>query len=127
MDARGFSLAEVLIAVVVVGILAAMALPRYGRTVERGYWRAAQDILQTVYSGEQVYEAANGTYVNPATCAPAWRCIYVDNPNTGAIPVTFLVGGVSATTFTARATRKVGVFMTIDQNRNLNTARWPMP
>jgi len=51
MRARGFTLLEVLIAVAVIAIVAAVALPQYGRAVQRSYWRTARDLLQTIYSG----------------------------------------------------------------------------
>lgn len=124
----GFTLMEAMIVVMVLGILAAFAFPQYTRVVERSYWRSAQDVLQTIYAGEQVYEAANDTYVDPAACptGPAWRCIYVDPPNAANIPVTYSVAA-AATTFTATATRTGGGSMTIDQNRALDTSGWPMP
>ena len=125
----GFTLGEVLVVVIIIGILASIALPQFRKTVVRGYWNAAQDLLQTVYSGEQVYEAANDTYVDPAGCVPAWRCIYMDDPNVANIPVTYAVEGVSATAFTAKATYtgEGGGSMTINQNRALDTTGWPMP
>ena len=127
MRDRGFTLTETLIAVSIIAITATVAIPQYRRAVERGYWRTAQELLQTIYAGETVYESVNSTYVNPAGCAPAWRCIYMDDPTSPSIPVAYSVSGVSATTFTATATRKAGQFMTIDQNRALDTTSWTMP
>jgi len=127
MRERGFTLLEVLIAVAVVAILAAVAIPQYTRAVQRSYWRTARDLLQAIYSGEQVYEAANVTYIDADSCAPAWRCIYMDDPFTANIPVTYSVGGVSATTFTATATyTPTGETQTVDQNRNWG-GTWAMP
>jgi len=138
MRARGFTLLEVLIAVAVIAIVAAVALPQYGRAVQRSYWRTARDLLQTIYSGEQVYQTANGTYVdadNPAVCTgipptlPVWRCIYMDDPQTNTIPVTYDIGGVGANTFTATATYEDGAArptLTVDQNRNWG-GTWAMP
>ena len=131
MGGAGFTLSEVLIAVIVVGILAAAALPQFRKTVVRGYWNAAQDILQTIYSGEQVYEAANDEYVDPTACPapdPPWRCIYMDNPNVANVPVTYAVAA-GPTTFTATATYTGagGGSMTVNQNRVLDTSGWPQP
>lgn len=117
MKSRGFTLLETLITVTIITIMASVAIPQYTKVVERGRFRTAQGLLQAIYAGEQVYETANGTYVNPATCATPWRCIYMDNPNSPTMPVTYTVSGLSATTFTATATHTPnGKTKTIDQN-----------
>lgn len=135
MDERGFTLSELMIVVVVIAILAAVAFPNFQRAVEQGHWRAANDILHTVYSGEQVYRTSNNTYVNPAGCgAPTgpWRCIYMDDPN-GVLPMTFAVVA-GANTFTVTATRNGGpcngMTQTLNENRvlggtsDLANGRW---
>lgn len=130
MRSRGFTLLELLITVVIIAILAAVAIPQYNRAVQRSYWRTARDLLQAIYSGEQVYEAANGSYVDADACAPAWRCIYMDDPNTATIPVTYTVAVVGAppTAFTATATydTTAAETQTIDENRNWG-GTWAMP
>ena len=116
MDRRGFTLHEVLTAVIIIGVLATLALPQYNRTLERSRWRASRDILEAIYAGEQVYATLNAnTYCNPAlppgpppACPNGWISIYVDNPATGPLPVAFAVSlpipPAPATSFTATAT-----------------------
>ena len=102
----GFTLLELLMTVVVIGILAAMAFAGYQRTVEGGRWQTARDILQTIYSGEVVFWTTNNQYFAPG----AWSTIYMDDPNV-TIPVTFTVVVNNAAvppTFTATATRNGG-------------------
>lgn len=118
MRARGFTLLEVMMVVAVIAILAVVAIPQYNKAMQRSYWQTARDLLQAIYSGEQVYETANATYIDADACAPAWRCIYMDNPNTPSPPVTYTVGGVTATTFIATATyTPTGQTQTVNQNR----------
>ena len=122
----GFTLGAVLVTVGILAILASIAVPGYLKAVERGHWRGAQDVLLAIYAGEQVYEAVNDTYVDPAGCVapPPWQCIYVDNPNGGV--VTYAVNATK-TTFSVTATRKAGVSMSIDQTKAIDTTAWPQP
>ncbi len=132
---HGFTLTEVMITVVIIGILAAIALPNYRRMIELGYLREAQDLLMTIYNGERAYSFANNSqYYDVIAEAPPsteWRTIYMDNPNLGSIPVDFsvtAVGGASPT-FTATAQRNPPAgspcSASIDQNRALTvSASW---
>lgn len=95
MNRQGFTLTELMMTVVIVGILATLALPSLTRPVEAGYWRSARDILITTYMGEKVYYHLNGSiYIAPigsstsAADNAAWSAIYMENPN-GGLPITF--------------------------------------
>ena len=123
--------------VAIVGILAAIAIPQYGRTVERGYWQAAQDVLLTVYAGEQTFFTVNNQYQPIPLGSPMamWRTIFMDDPNTPTVPVTYNVAtnGLQGNQakFTATAIRNGGLLngsaITIDQNRTMNLTNWPRP
>lgn len=132
---RGFTLTEVLMTVVIIGILATMAIPQYNKTLEQTYWRQSRDILMTVYAGQQVYFTLNNQYFNivDETDPAQWRQIYMDNPNgLPSIPVSFAVSAAGvgvASTFTAAATRLGtgpcgGDGLAIDQTRTLS-GTWP--
>jgi prepilin-type N-terminal cleavage/methylation domain-containing protein len=124
---EGFTLMEVLMVVVVIAVLAVIALPNFRKTMERGYWREATDLLMTVYAGEETYFSLNDKYydVNEAGGMTEWRIIYMDDPNLAAVPVAFKVTspGPAFTTFTATATRNGGPCngqtQTINQLRTL--------
>lgn len=135
---RGMTLMELLITVTIVGILASMALPSFDRAVDRGHWRDAQDVLRTVYAGEQVYFTTNDVFrALPAGSTLAeWREIYMDDPNTGVIPAAFTVATTIGPppTFTAKAQHADGRCMTMDENNLFDfappiagCAAWPMP
>ncbi len=53
----GFTLIELLIVVVIIGILAAIALPKFGQTRERAYVSAMQSDLRNLQSSEEMYYA----------------------------------------------------------------------
>jgi prepilin-type N-terminal cleavage/methylation domain-containing protein len=134
MGRGAFTLTELLTVLIVIAVMAAVAVPQYRKATERGYCRSAQDLLQTIYTGEQVYWTARATFTDPATCASPpgpWQCIYMDNPN-GTLPVTFAVPASGASTFTAQATRDAGGLcagkvMTINEQRVLGGDWIPDP
>ena len=135
MNRKGLTLTEVMMTVVVIAILASAAIPQYQRTLHRGYWRTAQDLLMTIYAGEQVYFVIEDAYFGPLAAGGTWATIYMDDPNgAGTLPVAFTVtaaGSGPSSTFTATATGSTGTCagrtLTIDQTRTLNDAGWPAP
>jgi len=63
----GFSLIELMIALAIIAILAAIALPSYREYVLRSNRRAAQTSMVDIANREQQYFAANRAYANKAT------------------------------------------------------------
>ena len=60
----GFTLIEILVVVLIVGILAAIALPQYQRAVEKARAVEARELLDTVYKAEQMFFLTNGSYAS---------------------------------------------------------------
>ncbi len=59
----GFTLIELMIVVIIVGILAAAAVPIYTGFVKRAYVTEAKASIGTIRSAEEVYFAEHGKYV----------------------------------------------------------------
>ncbi|MFO7590638.1 MAG: prepilin-type N-terminal cleavage/methylation domain-containing protein [Acidimicrobiia bacterium] len=59
---EGFTLIELLIVVVIIGILAAIALPKFGETRERAYVSAMQSDLRNLQTEMEMYYANDYTY-----------------------------------------------------------------
>jgi len=71
LDRRGFTLIELMIVVVIVGILAAMAIPRFMSANLRARQSEAREILKQVYSMQRAYRQEYDTYYGNAVSASA--------------------------------------------------------
>ncbi len=75
---KGFTLTELLITVAILGVLAAMMVPRYFQTeVARASEAVSQ--LAVIRLGEENYNTANGSYL--AIPAGTWAQIGIDAPS----------------------------------------------
>ena len=63
-DKQGFTLLELLVVVLIIGILAAIALPQYRRAIEKSKAAEALTILKSVYNSASILYLTNGTRVN---------------------------------------------------------------
>lgn len=52
---EGFTLIELLIVVVIIGILAAIAIPKFGQTRERAYYTAMKSDLKNLQTQQEIY------------------------------------------------------------------------
>ena len=67
---QGFTLIELLIVIVIIGILAAIAIPKFGKTREKAYFKAMMSDLRNLQSQQEVYysnPANNYTYATTTT------------------------------------------------------------
>jgi len=73
---RGFTIVELLIVIVVIGILAAITIVAYNGVQERGKFASMRSDISALNKAIQLYYADNGTYpVTPATgtgCSGNW-------------------------------------------------------
>jgi prepilin-type N-terminal cleavage/methylation domain-containing protein len=61
-NTRGFTLIELLIVVVIIGILAAIAIPKFANTKEKAYVAAMKSDLRNLVTAQEGYFADNVTY-----------------------------------------------------------------
>lgn len=95
-NSKGFTLIELLIVVVIIGILAAIAIPKFGATKDKAYVAAMKSDLRNLVTAEESYFADNVTY--STTLATS-----VFNSTAG---VTVVIGAASGTGWNATATHQ---------------------
>ena len=61
---KGFTLIELLIVVVIIGILAAIAIPKFADTKKKAYITAMKSDLKNMVSAAEASFADNNTYAN---------------------------------------------------------------
>ena len=66
-DKKGFTLIELLIVVVIIGILAAIAIPKFSATREKAYFAAMKSDLKNLASQQEIYYADEYSYTNNTT------------------------------------------------------------
>ena len=64
---KGFTLIELLIVVVIIGILAAIAIPKFANTKSKAYVTAMKSDLRNLVSAQESYFADNAKYTTDAT------------------------------------------------------------
>ena len=96
----GFTLLELLIVVIIIGILAAVALPGFGRMVRRSRTAEAQNVVGSMLTAEFLY------YQERRSFASAAGDLLVDIPPSANFA--YSVTGATATTATVLASGQGG-------------------
>jgi type IV pilus assembly protein PilE len=102
---RGFTLIELMIAVVVIGILSAIAIPNYRNYVQKAERGAAKAVMLNLMQTEERYFTNNGTYLAIAalpTAAPAgWQNYSGSSTTSVKYDITVAAGLISGAGTTA--------------------------
>ena len=103
---KGFTLIELMIVVVIIGILAALAIPRFMRATTKAKQSEAKQLLKQIYTMQHAYRQEYNTYPSYAATTPgaasAWADIGVDFQVSARYSYV-CVGGANIFTVTATA------------------------
>src|SRR5258706_7842331 len=68
MNRKGFTLIELLIVVVIIGILAAIAIPKFANTKAKAYIASMKSDLRNLVTAEEAYFADSVKYAATTSC-----------------------------------------------------------
>jgi type IV pilus assembly protein PilE len=104
---RGFTLMELMITVVIIGILASVAIPNYTDYVAKSRRAEAQSTLLQVASWMERYFTENNRYDLSANAGnpPTLPTGFTNVPQTGTAYYTITIATPNTTTYTVTATR----------------------
>ena len=94
---KGFTLIELLIVVVIIGILAAIAIPKFANTKEKAYVASMKSDLRNLVTAQEAYFADNNSTYAASTGA-------MGTNYRASSGVTVTINSSTATGWTAKAT-----------------------
>ena len=109
MNRRGFTLIELLIVVVIIGILAAIAIPKFSSTKGKAYIATMKSDLKNLASAQESYYYDYSVYYNGAI--PNASLLFSPTVNVTITMVSADVSGWSATSAYAGIANTCAVFV----------------
>src|SRR5437016_1307149 len=110
MNRKGFTLIELLIVVVIIGILAAIAIPKFANTKEKAYLASMKSDLRNLVTAEEAYFADSVKYTTNLGTA------YATTSGVGTAPgqpmtITLTADGWEATVGHSTTTKQCAIYV----------------
>ena len=122
-DEGGFTLIELLVVILIIGILAAIAIPSFISQKNKANDAAAKSYVRNEQTAEETYYTDNNAYANTLAALVAIEPTLNQYPGTATPPDPT----VSGNSYTISATSKAGVTYTIARATNGTTTRTCSP
>jgi prepilin-type N-terminal cleavage/methylation domain-containing protein len=114
MNRKGFTLIELLIVVVIIGILAAIAIPKFANTKEKAYIASMKSDLRNLVTAEEAYFADSLKYAYGANkaCTPAaGKVTFCESTGNTVGSIGTSADGWTATIFSANTTKTCAIYV----------------
>jgi type IV pilus assembly protein PilA len=115
MNRKGFTLIELLIVVVIIGILAAIAIPKFANTKEKAYIASMKSDLRNLVTAEEAYFADSVAYSttssNCANPAPSGTVNFCPSSGNFLGTITKTADGWSAGMTNQNTTKTCAIFI----------------
>ena len=112
MNRKGFTLIELLIVVVIIGILAAIAIPKFANTKEKAYIASMKSDLRNLVTAEEAYFADSIKYAGTTSCtASSGTATYCETTGNTLQNLTTTTDGWTSKIKNANTTKTCAIFI----------------
>ncbi|MDP8297660.1 MAG: prepilin-type N-terminal cleavage/methylation domain-containing protein [Candidatus Orphnella occulta] len=88
---KGFTLSEIIVVVVILGIIAAVSFPVYNKIIKRTGFKEVASIVSLVRSGAKYYDLKYDLSALVADDTTVWDLLKVDKPTNSGAKLTYAI------------------------------------